>query len=255
MTKKKTFPRWLKWLGGFFVLLIFLALSAYLSFNEKKPEGQSGPEAEALALKMLKAIDKPGWDSTQIVQWTFKGVHTYLWDKKRHLTKVTWDDYEVLLDINKIKGKVWKAQEELKGDKAQAIVQKAWEYWCNDSFWLNAPAKCMDPGTSRSIVKTEDGQDALMVTYASGGVTPGDAYLWELDEEGKPKSYKMWVKIIPVGGMEFTWEDWAVLPTGARIAQMHKGPKINLDIGDLKGAATLEDFGLNADPFLPILWE
>ena len=253
MTNNRKFPRWLKVLGILFGVLAFIVLSAYLSFNERKPEGKSGPEAEALAQKMLTAIDKAGWDSTAIVQWTFKGVHTFLWDKERHLTKVNWDGHEVLLNINTITGKAWKEGNELSGEEAQALVKKAWEFWCNDSFWLNAPAKCMDPGTSRSIVKTKDGKDALMVSYASGGATPGDSYLWELDETGMPKSYKMWVQIIPVGGMEFTWEDWATLPTGARIAQMHNGPKISLDIGDLKGAASLEAFGLTADPFLSIL--
>lgn len=253
MSNTRKFPKWLKWAGIILALLIFGLLSAYLSYNEKKPEGQSGPAAEALAEKMLRAIDKAGWDSTAVVQWTFKGVHTYLWDKERHLTKVNWGDNEVLLDINAISGRAWENGVELKGDAAQQQVKKAWEYWCNDSFWLNAPAKCMDPGTSRSIVKTEDGRDALLISYASGGVTPGDSYLWFLDEEGKPTSYKMWVQIIPVGGLEFTWEDWATLPTGARIAQMHKGPKLNLDIGNLKGAASLAAFGLNADPFLPIL--
>lgn len=254
MTTGRTFPSWLKWVGILLGLLVFGLLTAYLSFNEKKPTGVKGPEAEALAEKMLTAIDKTAWDTTGIVQWTFKGVHTFIWDKQRHLTEVTWEDHRVLLDINAIAGKAWKNEKEVTGEEGKALVRKAWEYWCNDSFWLNAPAKCMDPGTERSIVKTEDGKDALLVTYSSGGVTPGDSYLWMVDDNGLPTSYKMWVKIIPVGGMEFTWEEWATLPTGAKIAQAHRGPNdLNLDISNLKAAANLEAFGLNADPFLSIL--
>ncbi len=249
----RKFPRWLKWVAGILGLLLFGLLSLYLSFNEPKPEGVSGPEADALALKMLAAIDKPAWDSTAIVQWTFKDIHHFLWDKNRHLTQVRWGEKEVLLDINKVEGRAWEKGKEVSGETAQKMVQKAWEYWCNDAFWLNAPAKCMDPGTDRSIVTLDDGSKALLISYASGGVTPGDSYLWMLDETGTPTSYKMWVQIIPVGGMEFTWEDWTQLSTGARIAQMHKGPKLDLDISNLKGAANMLDFGLKADPFLPIL--
>ena len=253
MTEKRKFPNWLKWVLGLVLVLGVALASLFIAFDEEKPEGITGAEAEAMAEKMLAAINKPAWDTTAIVQWTFKGVHEFLWDKERHLTRVKWNDLEVLLDINAIKGRVWQEGKELSGEEAQNRVRQAWEYWCNDSFWLNAPAKCMDPGTSRSLVTLEDGSQGLMVSYASGGVTPGDSYLWMVDEKGLPSSYKMWVKIIPVGGMEFTWEDWATLDTGARIAQMHKGPKLDLDISNLKGSASMEAFGLKADPFLPIL--
>jgi hypothetical protein len=49
-----------------------------------------------------------------------------------------------------------------------------------------------DEGTTRSLVKNEDKTNGLLVSYASGGVTPGDAYLWKLDANGLPQSYKMW---------------------------------------------------------------
>ena len=199
----------LKWIGIIIGLIILAVVITGLALNESKPVGASGPEADALANKMLSAIDKPAWDSTKYVQWTFKGMHTFLWDKERNFVRISWGDKEVLLHTKTVTGKAFKDKKEVLGDEANKMIQSAWSYFCNDSFWLNAPAKAFDPGTSRSIVKLEDGNNGLMVSYDSGGVTPGDSYLWILDDNGLPKSWKMWVKIIPVGGVGSTWENWA----------------------------------------------
>ena len=242
------FVRFLKWAGISLAVLFLLGIIAIWFFNEKRPVGVTGEKAEALTQKMLQAINKPAWDSTAYVNWTFKGMHTFLWDKERHLTKVTWGDNEVLLDIDKKGGLARKNGELLSAEEAQPTIQKAWEYWCNDSFWLNAPAKALDGGTSRSIVQLEDGREGLMVEYASGGATPGDAYLWLLDENGLPTSYKMWVQIIPVGGVEFTWDQWTTLESGAKVAQFHDG-MIDLDISDLKSGKNYQEMGYAADPF------
>ena len=99
----------------------------------------------------------------------------------------------------------------------------------------------------------EEGTKSLMVHYGSGGVTPGDSYLWNLDESGLPTSYKMWVSIIPVGGMEFSWENWTTLETGAKIATLHHHKYLDIPITDLKGTAKLEDFGFGEDPFATIV--
>jgi len=241
--------KWLKRLGVFILVLILILAGLFFINNESKPEGQTGTEADALANKMLAAIDKPAWDSTTYIQWTFKGMHSFLWDKQRHFVKVSWDDQEVLLDTKKVDGIAFLKGEKQKGEEAAKMIQDAWGYFCNDSFWLNAPAKAFDIGTERSIVKMEDGKQGLMVSYSSGGVTPGDTYLWILDENGLPTSWQMWVKIIPMGGMEFSWEQWKTLSTGAKIATFHKSSILNLDISNLKAATNFESMGLNEDPF------
>lgn len=232
-------------------LLVFLVVVLFvlrMIFNESKPVGQTGPAAEALAQKMLLAVDQPAWDSTRVLQWTFKGMHDFLWDKKRNYAEVKWDDNKVQLILDEVDGKAWKAGKELSGEEARKLIDKAWGYWCNDSFWFNAVVKVFDKGTQRSIVKQPDGSDALMVTYDSGGVTPGDSYLWILDENGLPKSWKMWVSIIPLGGLEFSWEKWVDLSTGAKISSFHTSKFLDLDLTNLKGEMDFESFG--GDPFV-----
>ncbi len=242
----------LKWLGGILGLFILIGFILYMVFNEAKPTGKTGPEAEALAQKMLAAVDKSAWDSTNIVQWTFRGAHTFLWDKKRHLVQVTWDDKKVLLNPNEISGKAYIGGNPVAEPENDQLVKQAWGYFCNDSFWLNAPVKAFDPGTERSIVTLDDGSEALMVSYASGGVTPGDSYLWILDENAQPKSWKMWVKIIPFGGLEFSWEKWDKLASGAKIATFHHSSILDIDISNLQSGANFQSLGITDDPFAAI---
>ena len=244
--------RILKWAAILIGVIILLIVIIGLVMNESKPAGTPGAEADALANKMLKAIDKPAWDSTKYVQWTFKGMHTFLWDKERHFVRVNWDNKEVLLHTKTVSGKAFENGVELLGDQANELIQNAWSYFCNDSFWLNAPAKAFDPGTSRSLVEMKDGSTGLMVSYDSGGVTPGDSYLWILDENGLPKAWKMWVKIIPIGGVGSTWESWENLSTGAKISGLHQLAGITLDLTGVKGGMNLSDFGERADPFIGI---
>ena len=249
----KNWPKWLKWTLGIVGGLITIGGLALWLNSDPLPEGKQGPAADALAEKMMKAVNKPAWDSTTYVQWTFKGMHTFLWDKERHLTIVEWKNNKVILDINNISGKAWKDGNELPAEQAKPIVKKAWEYWCNDAFWLNAPVKAFDGGTERRLVEMEDGSEALLITYKSGGVTPGDSYLWILDEKGLPKEWRMWVSIIPMGGVTFSWEKWTDLTTGAKIATFHDSKMIDLDISNLKGSRQLSDFGYEQDPFQVIV--
>lgn len=238
----------LKILGVLLLLLVIGVAVFYFFNNELRPRGIAGDKAEALAQKMLTAVNKPAWDSTHYVQWTFRDNHHYLWDKEQHLVQVKWDDMEVLLNPNDITGTVRQGGQPLIGEAADKAVQSAWSKFCNDSFWLLAPTKIYDPGVERSYVQLEDGREGLMVTYTSGGVTPGDSYLWLLDQTGLPASFKMWVSIIPVGGAEFTWEDWTELPTGAMVAKNHKG-MVEVPIRNVKAGQRLEEMGIEVNPF------
>ena len=231
-------------------LLVLAALVAigYVIIDEPLPEGKSVPRADALAKKMLRAVNDDAWQETVAVQWTFPGGHEHLWDKERHLARVRWDNYDVLVRLDSVSGLAYKDGEEIKDrEEARELVQEAWEYWVNDSFWLNAPNKVFDPGVSRKLVTREDGQEALLITYGSGGVTPGDSYLWLLDEDGLPHAWQLWVSIIPLGGVEFSWEDWQTLDSGAKIATLHQGP-LTLEISNVRTGESVEALA-GEDPF------
>lgn len=207
---------------GFIFLGFIVALGViYLVLNESLPEGESGPEADAMAERMMAALDKPAWDSTTTINWTFSGIHHYEWDKGEHVVRVRWDEHAVILNPKDNSGVVENGQN-YSSTEVQALIQAALDYFNNDSFWLYAPFKAFDPGTERSIVTLKDGQKGLKVTYTQGGTTPGDSYVWSLDENNRPTSVKMWVSILPIGGLTFSWENYVRIGEGALIAQDHK---------------------------------
>jgi hypothetical protein len=238
----------LLWIIGILIVLGFLS---FLIADESIPRGERGPEAEALAEKMMKAVGAEAWKKIPYVAWSFRGEHHYVWDKKNHIAQVEWDDYTAVIDLNKISGKAEKGGKLLEGEEASKTIRKAWSYWCNDSFWLNAPVKAMDPGTIRKIVREEDEMPKLLVQYETGGVTPGDAYLWILDENYLPQAYKMWVSIIPVGGVKATWADWQDFQ-GAKIATSHKLGPLEIPVENVKIGTSPRDFDLPEDYFTSI---
>jgi hypothetical protein len=67
----------------------------------------------------------------------------------------------------------------------------------------------------------QDNQEALMITYASGGSTP-EIPMWFVDQNYMPKAWRMWVSIIPVGGLETTWEDWKTFQNNLKLQQAIK---------------------------------
>ncbi|MCB0706040.1 MAG: hypothetical protein KDC34_12045 [Saprospiraceae bacterium] len=241
--------RILKWGAIAFSILLLFLLVAGIWINKPLPKGVQGPEADKLAQAMLQAIDFPAWDTTGYIAWTFMGVHEYKWDRIRNWAEVSWKEYRVLINLDEVTGLAFEGGSQLTGSAADALVQKAWAYFCNDSFWLNAPAKVFDPGTSRALVPQDDGSNGLLITYESGGVTPGDSYLWFLDDNNRPTAWKMWVSIIPIGGIEFSWESWERLSTGAYIANLHKSALIDLDISNLIAASDVTAIFPAKDPF------
>ncbi|MEO1259194.1 MAG: hypothetical protein AAFZ15_10375 [Bacteroidota bacterium] len=240
---------------GFLILIIVVGLFVlWLVNNESEPVGEKGPAADQMAEKMMAAVNKTAWDSTRYIQWTFaNGNHDYFWDKERNLVKVNWKQNEVLLNTKKVDGKAWQQGVEIRNGDRNELIQTAWSFFCNDSYWLNPMVKAFDPGTERSIVKLEDGREGLKVQYTSGGVTPGDSYVWILDENGRPNAWKMWVKIIPLGGIENSWDGWQTLSTGAEISTQHTFFGKPLDfLTNVKAGMNLSDFGLGEDPFSEI---
>jgi hypothetical protein len=233
--------------------LLGLAVLGY-SFNEPRPEGQPGPEADALARSMEAAVDKDAWDRTGAVRWSFFERHHYVWDRDRDLVELRWGDSRALFRTGDRTGRAWHSGSEQTGEDSTEALSAAYAYWINDSFWLNPVVKFFDPGVERSSVKLDDGRDALLISYRSGGVTPGDAYLWIPGDHGLPEAWRMWVQIIPIGGIETSWEGWTELATGAKVSTQHEGwGRMMTFISNVEGAESLEALSVDVELFDPLI--
>lgn len=232
--------------------LVGLVVAGYF-LNEPRPEGQPGPEADALARSMEAAVNKAAWDRTGAVRWSFFERHHYVWDRERGLVELRWGDSRALFRTADRSGRAWSSGVEQTGEDAKEALSAAYAYWINDAFWLNPVVKLFDPGVERSLVKLEDGRNALLASYSSGGVTPGDAYLWIPGPDGLPEAWRMWVQVIPVGGIETSWEGWVELGTGAKVSTMHGGRgRMMTFMTNVEGAENLEALGVELGLFDPL---
>ena len=243
----------LKYLVILLGVLLAAALGGWLVLDEPLPEGTSGPEADRLAIRMMEAVGSQHLDKSTLLAWTYPGGHHYVWDRNRNLVRVKWDDNEVLLNLDEWpKGKAYVDHREVTGDELDQLRGKAYAFFVNDSFWLLAPTKVFDKDVERKLVKQPDGNDALLMTYPKGGVTPGDSYLWILDANDLPRAFKMWVSIIPIGGVQASWEDWKTLDTGLKVATNHRIGPVSIPITDIRTGTLFREVGLPNDPFAGI---
>ncbi|CAL2103151.1 conserved protein of unknown function [Tenacibaculum sp. 190130A14a] len=236
-----------KFLGILLLLIIIVIGAVYFINNEKLPEGKQGAEADALATKMLTALNFENYKNTEVLEWSFRGAHHYKWVKSENMVIVKWDDKEVHLFLNQPdNNKLYTTDKQLVKNPDANVFKKAQDFFNNDSFWLVAPFKVFDPGTERRIVQ-HNGKDALLITYTSGGTTPGDSYLWILDDNFKPVSYKMWTQIIPIGGIEATWDQWTKTEAGIELPTQHTLSLfgLSIDMGDVKAMNTKADIVAN----------
>ncbi len=185
----------LRFFGLLFLVLLAIAITIYVIVDKPLPNGTLGQDAELLADEMLSVLNKQAFDSLEYIEFTFRNSNYYQWDRANNNVMVKWLEEEVYLDLNQ------------SIDTYNLLEIKAYQKFINDSFWLIAPFKVRDEGVIRSTLQVENGR-GLLVTYSSGGLTPGDSYLWIIDNRGFPIAWRLWTSNIPIGGLELSWSGW-----------------------------------------------
>ena len=182
------------------------------------PESPSSPEApsaaeqfnpesraDSLALQVYKAHGGAAWAQAPYLRFDFaveQGqeeavVARHLWNRSTGQYRVEWtndgSDWVALLDLHSSEeppaGRAFENGQEVAGSEANAPLQQAYQRYINDTYWLLAPLKVLDPGVNRSIQDAEVvadstlGGDArtLHLTFGDVGLTPGDRYWMHVD--------------------------------------------------------------------------
>jgi hypothetical protein len=138
--------KWLKITLMVVAGLLLIPLVAVLIINEPRPELVPSKEADQLAEKMLEAVDKPAWDTTHWVQWTFAGRNSFVWDRERNLVQVKWgEDQMALIDPSKRTGRAFVAGQAVEGPKQEKMVQTRLVFSITIPSGFLPPPKCLTP--------------------------------------------------------------------------------------------------------------
>ncbi|MGB2088118.1 MAG: hypothetical protein ACPHVL_05710 [Psychroflexus salarius] len=224
----------LKVLAGLVALLLLSFVVLKLVYNAPVPSGKSGQAADMLAQQMLEAINHNAFTEAKAIHWSFRETNHYKWFKQEHQVQVSWKDYQVNLQTKSPQqSQAYKGDTELTGQAKTEAIAYAEKNFNNDSFWLIAPHKLFDPGTKRQLIRA-DGQEKLLVTYTSGGSTPGDSYLWTLNEQHIPVSMQLWVRIIPFDRITAEWLNWQPTKAGFPLPEERRLWGFKIPISDVK---------------------
>lgn len=196
-----------------------IGLALLVASCQSIPEGETGSPADALAEKMLAAANLDVWQNqVQAAEFRFREKNTYFWDKKRGLVEFQNEDLKVQFSKNTFQGVAWEDGEALQGEELAEAVVEANSNFVNDSFWLQPAYHIQSPGTKLYAVD----DSTLRVTFSSGGVTPGDTYVFHLNEKNQIELMEMWVSIVPIEGADADFNNYQTVEPGINVAETRK---------------------------------
>ena len=204
----------------------------YFFINQDIPKGSEGLAAEELCQRIEKQIGIDRWKSIAALSFVFHGAEHFR-DNLRDYREVSWkegnDFYRVQYDK---KGNYLAYRNEvLRTDEdSKHIYLEAKKRHTNDFFWLQPFLQLRAPGAKLYFVQ----ERALLVHYESGGDTPGDTYLIITDAEAKPLRWQMWASILPIKGMEFSFEAWEKTKSGVSFSIEHSSSIFDIKITELE---------------------
>lgn len=154
----------------------------------------SDEAAITLADEVMDAMGgRRAWDTTRYIGWTFFGRRSHVWDKleMKNRIDIPGDSLSMIIDLKDKSGRVLQRGVEITDtDSLDMFVQRAYNMWINDSYWLVMPYKLKDSGvTLKSIGKDTTtlgaASEVVQLTFQDVGVTPGNKYLVYVDDDTK----------------------------------------------------------------------
>ncbi|HEX7070248.1 MAG TPA: hypothetical protein VF190_05565 [Rhodothermales bacterium] len=160
------------------------------------PEIES--RADSVAIAVLDAFGgREAWESLRYLRFTFAleppGSRTevawHLWDRKTDRYRVEWLEGDstvvAIFDIGSRDGEVFVGGVAADEESTDELLATAYRRFINDTYWLMAPVKMLDPGVNREYVAdSSDAEfDVVRLTFGEVGLTPGDTYWIYVDRE------------------------------------------------------------------------
>ncbi|MCB1326658.1 MAG: hypothetical protein H7A21_14220 [Spirochaetales bacterium] len=223
-----------------------------LAFCASRPVLSNDPgaqqRAEELKERMLARMNFEAWQKTAAIEFRFQGAgadRRYLWDRNRRLVQVQWEDdgqFDVRYRLEDLAGEVRRNGQLVSDSEERAArIDEANAYFVNDAFWLSPLLHVASPGAQISAPSDHE----LALHFSSGGVTPGDTYLFEADASGELIAMRMWVSVIPFPGYRATFEEYQTTETGVRFARVRDSALFSIETPVLASYATYPEAGPN----------
>lgn len=160
-----------------------------LSIEPCPVEAQTDRTARRLA---EATIDQMGglksWNDHRFVVWDIFGESHY-WDKWNGDFRWQRDSLLVLMNIQTKQGKAFVNGKEVRDPvRSMQLVNRGYERWVNNSYWLLMPYKLLDPGVDLHYVgiDTADGgqvSDVIDLTFNNVGLTPNNRFRVFIDKK------------------------------------------------------------------------
>lgn len=186
-----------------------LVASVVLGVGAAQPSSpQATADAEALRAEslMVEAMGgRDAWESARFFDFVWaidRGQgepfqRRHVWDRwtGRYKLEMPWEETKelvVLFNTNTKQGDAWIDGVRMTGDTVQALVNRAYSAYINDTYWFLMPFKWRDPGVHLSYkgsVRDSTGKawEAVQLTFDDVGLTPQNRYMAYLD----PQTHRM----------------------------------------------------------------
>jgi len=182
------------------LFLLFLGLAS-LSGCTASDRAPLATAADSLAWDITQASGGlDAWDKLPVLRFDWAVGNDsmefvrnrHLWNKAADLYRVEWSAGEdsTLVAVfspstftpDAPDGQVALNGDTLSGDAKNERLAEAHGRYINDSYWLLAPLKVLDPGVRREMAP-DSGRGVLAMSFEGVGLTPGDRYWIETDPQ------------------------------------------------------------------------
>ena len=168
----------------------------FVEYNNPPAEGFNLEGSDMIAMLladkcMIAMGGREAWDNTRYISWNFFGRRDHLWDKSTGDVRIEdpSNGITMLMNIKDRQGQVFK-NGALVSDSSDYFLQKGYEWWVNDSYWLVMPYKLKDSGVTLKYLRedttmTGSAADVIYMSFDSVGVTPQNVYEVWVDTDSK----------------------------------------------------------------------
>ena len=157
--------------------------------TEKTAVNQITAQIDDASLHLVNQMEialggREAYEEIEELEWNFFGARKWWWNKKTGdvICNSLKDGIVIEMNLDSKEGTVSEKGVKISdGAASKEYIDKGYNWWINDSYWLVMPFKLRDPGVHLKylgIKETEAGENAEVaeLTFDQVGITPQNKY-------------------------------------------------------------------------------